>query len=92
MNTKEIKEQIIENFIYHFTSDEDERERMCHVAKQYVHEDHVDEIDQAKDDLGQADLSVQSACMKIDELTKRLARIENEARSNAYTASSKSKF
>ena len=45
--TKEIKLMIIENFIDHFTSDEEERHRMKVCAETYVEEDHVDEIEQA---------------------------------------------
>ena len=45
--TKEIKLMILENFIDHFTSNDKERESMKEDAKEYVEEDHVDEIDQA---------------------------------------------
>lgn len=44
--TQKIKLMIIENFIDHLTSDEDERNRMKDTACQYVEEDHVDEIEQ----------------------------------------------
>lgn len=46
--TLEIKLMIIENFIDYFTSDENEREEMKQVARDYVEEDHVDEIKQAE--------------------------------------------
>lgn len=45
--TLETKLMIIENFIDHFTTNEEERERMKNSALQYVEEDHVDEIEQA---------------------------------------------
>jgi hypothetical protein len=47
MTTKEIKLMIIENYIDHFTSDDNEREEMKDNAALYVDEDWVDEIEQA---------------------------------------------
>jgi hypothetical protein len=46
MTTKEIKLMIIENYIDHFTSDENERYDMKNNADLYVEEDWVDEIAQ----------------------------------------------
>lgn len=48
MTTKEIKLMIIENFIDHYTSDENERNNMKMIAQEYVDEDWVDEIDQSE--------------------------------------------
>ena len=45
MSTTETKLCIIENFIDHFTSSDEERVRMKDVARDYVENDHVDEID-----------------------------------------------
>jgi hypothetical protein len=45
--TKEIKLMIIENYIDHFTSDENERYDMKNNAALYVDEDWVDEIAQS---------------------------------------------
>tara|TARA_R110000803_G_scaffold114067_1_gene182542 strand:+ start:10233 stop:10577 length:345 start_codon:yes stop_codon:yes gene_type:complete len=47
MTTKQVKKDIIDNYIDWFTSDEDEREQMKENANLYVEEDHVDEIGQA---------------------------------------------
>jgi hypothetical protein len=47
MTTKEVKLMIIENYIDHFTSDENERYDMKNNADLYVEEDWVDEIVQA---------------------------------------------
>lgn len=47
MTTKEIKLMIIENFIDHYTSNENERNDMKMIAQEYVDEDWVDEIKQA---------------------------------------------
>jgi hypothetical protein len=47
MTTKQVKKDIIDNYIDWFTSDEDEREQMKENANLYVEEDHVDEIAQA---------------------------------------------
>lgn len=44
MTSKEIKLMILENFIDHFSSDDEEREAMKEVARLYVEEDWVDEI------------------------------------------------
>lgn len=41
-----IKLMIIENFIDHLTHDEDKREKLKQIARDYVNEDHVDEIKQ----------------------------------------------
>jgi len=46
MTTKEVKLMIIENYIDHFTSDENERYDMKNNADLYVEEDWVDEIAQ----------------------------------------------
>lgn len=45
--TLETKLMIIENFIDHFTSHIATREKMKQTARDYVEEDHVDEIEQA---------------------------------------------
>lgn len=45
--TLQIKLMIIENFIDHYTSHIATREKMKQTARDYVEEDHVDEIDQA---------------------------------------------
>lgn len=45
--TLEIKLMIINNFIDHFTTVENERKRMKDNAETYVKEDHVDEIKQS---------------------------------------------
>lgn len=45
--TQEIKLMIIENFIDHHTTNEDERDRMKEDALMYVKEDWVDEIEQS---------------------------------------------
>lgn len=45
--TQEIKLMIIENFIDHYTTNDDERDAMKMEARTYVEEDHVDEIAQA---------------------------------------------
>lgn len=45
--TLETKLMIIENFIDHYTSHIETREKMKQTARDYVDEDHVDEIDQA---------------------------------------------
>ena len=45
--TQEIKLMIIENFIDHYTTNDDERDSMKMEALTYVEEDHVDEIAQA---------------------------------------------
>ena len=45
--TQEIKLMIIENFIEHYTTNDDERDAMKMEALTYVEEDHVDEIAQA---------------------------------------------
>lgn len=45
--TQEIKLMIIENFIEHYTTNDDERDAMKMEARTYVKEDHVDEIAQA---------------------------------------------
>ena len=47
MTTKQVKKDIIDNYIDWFTSDEDEREQMKENANLYVEEDHVDEIGQS---------------------------------------------
>jgi hypothetical protein len=49
--TEELKLDIIENFIDHYTSNEDERNSMKKLALSYVEEDHVDEIEQGLDAL-----------------------------------------
>jgi len=46
-NTKEIKLQIIDNYIDWFTSNESERESMKEEATTYVKDDWVDEIEQS---------------------------------------------
>lgn len=45
--TQELKLMIIENYIDHYTTNDDERDRMKADALMYVEEDHVDEIAQA---------------------------------------------
>jgi hypothetical protein len=45
--TQKIKLMIIENFIDHYTTNDDERDAMKMEARTYVEEDHVDEIAQA---------------------------------------------
>lgn len=45
--TKQTKLMIIENFIDHITSNEEERKKLKDTASLYVKEDHVDEIEQA---------------------------------------------
>ena len=45
--SQEIKLMIINNFITHFFTNEDERGRMEKAATSYVEEDHVDEIMQS---------------------------------------------
>jgi hypothetical protein len=45
--TQEIKLMIIENFIDHHTTNEDERDRMKEDAFMYVKEDWVNEIEQS---------------------------------------------
>lgn len=45
--TQEIKFMIIENFIDHYTTNDDERDAMKAEALTYVEEDWVDEITQA---------------------------------------------
>lgn len=45
--TQEIKLMIIENYIDHYTTNDDERDAMKMEARTYVEEDHVDEIAQA---------------------------------------------
>ena len=47
MTTKEVKLMIIQNFIEHHTTDEDERMDLIGEAQTYVDEDWVDEIAQA---------------------------------------------
>lgn len=47
MNTAEIKFQIISNFIDYYELDPDVQETMLTMAKDYVNQDHVDEIAQA---------------------------------------------
>ena len=44
--TLEIKLMIIDNFIEHYTSNDEEQNAMKKVALTYVEEDHVDEIAQ----------------------------------------------
>ena len=44
--TQELKLDIIENFINYLSSDENEREGLYLVARNYVEEDHVDELAQ----------------------------------------------
>jgi hypothetical protein len=44
--TKKLKFMIIENFIDHWTSNEEERKLMKNTAFLYVENDHVDEIEQ----------------------------------------------
>lgn len=65
--TIEIKLMIIENFIDHFTSSEAERDEMKEVARIYVEEDHVDEIEQS---IGE--IFGQTIDVKIEELRKRM--------------------
>jgi hypothetical protein len=48
MTTKDVKLQIIVNFIEYYTTDEDERDSMRSQAEIYVDEDWVDEIAQAE--------------------------------------------
>jgi len=45
--TQEIKLMIIENYIDHYTSNDEERDSMKEVARSYVEEDWVDEISQS---------------------------------------------
>lgn len=47
INTQSLKYDIINNFIDYFSSNEEERDRMRIVAKDYVNQDHVDEIGQS---------------------------------------------
>lgn len=44
--TQEQKLDIIENFINYLSSDENEREGLYRVARNYVEQDHVDELAQ----------------------------------------------
>ncbi len=45
--TEEVKLMIIDNFIDYYTSDEPERDSMKVCARDYIEEDHVDEIAQS---------------------------------------------
>lgn len=66
--TEEIKLDIIENFIDHFTSDEDERERMKFTAKDYIAEDHVNEILQSLN-INEDNLGIHTNCQNCGAST-----------------------
>jgi hypothetical protein len=64
----ELKLIIIDNFIDHYTSDENERERMRLTARDYIAEDHVNEILQGLN-LNEDKLGLHTTCQNCGSST-----------------------
>jgi len=69
---QEIKLMILENFVDHFTSDDNNRKAYKEIARQYVEEDHVDEISQAFPETIKAD-----KCETHKKLSELLSRTKS---------------
>jgi len=87
--SEEIKLMIIENFIDHFTSNEEEREKMKATAKAYVDEDHVNEIEQSELFQEEEDEEIKAVSraanllsndyLEIPSILERLSELEDQS-------------